>query len=140
MSEFIIALHALVFLAHDGLSKSSEELSENLCTNSVRIRKVMSLCKKNGLVETKSGVNGGYMIGKDGKNINLKQIYEAVDITLLESKWHSGNIESDCPYCAYMGRYVDGLFSYINKEAFSILEKITIADVENDIKKMAENR
>ena len=90
MSEFIIALHALVFLMHAGESKSSEELSTNLCTNPVRIRKVMAKCKQYGIVTTKAGVNGGYMVADKGENINLRQIYDAVSVPIISylRKYH----------------------------------------------------
>lgn len=133
MSEFIIALHVLVFLSHDRKSRSSEELSENLCTNPVRIRKVMSRCKKSGLVTTKAGVNGGYMIAKEGKDINLKEIYDAVDVAIIESKWHSGDIESDCLIASGMAEYVDELFNYLNNEVVSLLELITLDKVEEKL-------
>ncbi len=142
MSEFIIAIHVLVFLAHDKKSRSSEELSENLCTNPVRIRKVMAKCKKSGLVVTKAGVNGGYMISRDGKDINLRQIYEAIGVHIIESKWHSGDIESNCLIASGMSEYVDELFSDLNEEVVKLLELITLDAVENklrDIKKRKEN-
>lgn len=140
MSEFIIALHVLVFLAHDKKSRSSEELSENLCTNPVRIRKVMSKCKKSGLVVTKAGANGGYMIARDGKDINLREIYEAVGVQIIESKWHSGDIESDCLIASGMSEYVDELFSSLNEEVVKLLELITLDVVENKLREIKERK
>ena len=140
MSEFIIAIHALCLLAHDLKSWSSECLSANLCTNPVRIRKVMSRCKKAGLVETKAGVNGGYQIVGNGKDINLKQIYEAIGQPLVESRWHSGNKESECMYASGMSEYIDGLFSYLNEEMVFLLEKITIEDIENGLRDIKDKR
>ena len=40
-SEFIIAVHALVFLYHKQEVVASDVLAENVCTNPVCIRKVM---------------------------------------------------------------------------------------------------
>lgn len=130
MSEFIIAIHVLVYLAYAKESKSSEELSDNLCTNPVRIRKVMSKCKKRGLVKTKAGVNGGYMIAREGKEINLKEVYEAVGISLIESKWHSGDIESNCLIASGIPEYVDELFAYLNDEMVELLSLITLDKVQ----------
>ena len=73
----------------------------------------MSKCKKSGLVVTKAGVNGGYMIARDGKDINLREIYEAVGVQIIESKWHSGDIESDCLIASGMSEYVDELFLFL---------------------------
>lgn len=100
----------------------------------------MAMCKKHGLVLTKSGVNGGYMIGEQGGKINLKQIYDAIGTPLVESKWHSGNLESECPYCACMGKYVDELFLYLNNEMSFILEKINLEEVGEKIEKLNHQR
>ena len=48
-SSFSIAVHALVYLNHMEKVLSSEELAQNVCTNPVLIRKVMSKLKKAGL-------------------------------------------------------------------------------------------
>ena len=140
MSEFIIALHALVFLMHAGESKSSGELSTNLCTNPVRIRKVMAKCKKYGIVTTKAGVNGGYMVADKGENINLKHIYDAVSVPIIESKWHSGDLDSDCAICSGMAQYVDELFFKMNEECVKMLETIKLCDVEERLGQIKELR
>lgn len=140
MSEFIIAIHALCLLAHDCKSWSSETLSNNLCTNPVRIRKVMSKCRKAGLVETKAGVNGGYQIIEDGNKINLKQVYDAIGQPIVESRWHSGDVESECMYASGMSEYMDGLFAYLNDEVVFLLEKIKIEDIEDRLKEIRDKK
>lgn len=139
MSEFIIALHALVCLAHTNISKSSEELSHNLRTNPVRIRKVMSKCKKKGLVTTKSGINGGYVIARPGSEINLKQVYEAIDIPLVETKWYSGDLDAECMIASGMKTYVDELMMGLNDEVVNLLEFITLDKIEQRLVQIKEN-
>ena len=41
-AEFPVAVHALVYLLHTGDVTSSEKLSDNICTNPARVRKVMA--------------------------------------------------------------------------------------------------
>ena len=53
---------------------SSEELAQNVCTNPVLIRKVMSKLKKAGFVSTKGGNNGGYIFIADADKLTLEQI------------------------------------------------------------------
>lgn len=60
-SEFGMAVHALTFLNHKGEIVSSEALAKNICTNPARVRKVMAKLKKAGLVDTKEGLEGGYL-------------------------------------------------------------------------------
>lgn len=45
-SEFIVAVHAMVFLHHKADTLSSETLAENVCTNPVRIRRVLAKLKR----------------------------------------------------------------------------------------------
>ncbi len=45
-SSFNLAVHALVCLSHSGRSLSSEALSENICTNPTRVRRVLAGLKR----------------------------------------------------------------------------------------------
>ena len=66
-SEFSIAAHALVYLYHKDTTLSSEQLAENICTNPARVRKVMAQLKRAGLVATKEGIDGGYLLRGGGQ-------------------------------------------------------------------------
>ena len=90
-SEFAIAVHALVYLHHKNAVLSSEELAENICTNSARVRKVMAKLKKKDLIGTKEGIKGGYHMSLDASEITLGDICEAlqVDICLLYTSMSS---------------------------------------------------
>ena len=70
-SEFGMAVHALTFLNHKGEIVSSEALAKNICTNPARVRKVMAKLKKAGLVDTKEGLEGGYLFSKDAQEIRI---------------------------------------------------------------------
>ena len=54
-SDFTVAVHALVCLAHSGKVLSSEALAENICTNPARIRKLSAKLKRAGVMETNDG-------------------------------------------------------------------------------------
>ena len=47
-SDFIVAVHALVYLNHKADIVSSEALAKNICTNAARVRKVMAPLKRAG--------------------------------------------------------------------------------------------
>ena len=59
-SDFIVAVHALVYLNHKADIVSSEALAKNICTNAARVRKVMAPLKRAGFVTTREGNVGGY--------------------------------------------------------------------------------
>ena len=54
-SDFIVAVHALVYLNHKADIVSSEALAKNICTNAARVRKVMAPLKRAGFVTTREG-------------------------------------------------------------------------------------
>nr|WP_249934270.1 hypothetical protein [Marinilactibacillus psychrotolerans] len=43
----------MVYLGHNNSIFTSEALAENICTNPVRVRRVLAKCQKKGLVQTK---------------------------------------------------------------------------------------
>lgn len=91
-SDFTIAVHSLVYLAYlpDHMA-SSESIAENVCTNSARIRKMMSCLRNNGFVKTKEGVGGGYILDCNPQEISLADIYIAVSHGTLKPNWCTGD-------------------------------------------------
>ena len=67
-SDFSLALHALVLLHRRGGVQSSEAMAQNICTNPVRVRRVLAKLKKAGWVQT------------------LELNYEYSDITINSSR------------------------------------------------------
>ena len=95
-SSFSIAVHALVYLNHMERVLSSEELAQNVCTNPVLVRKVMSKLKKAGIVTTKGGKSGGYAFASDAETLTLETIAEAIDAHFVGSPWRSGDMDKEC--------------------------------------------
>ena len=110
-SDFIVAVHALVFLHHKQETLSSEMIAENVCTNPVRVRRVMARLGKAGLVETRRGcAYGGYCYKKTGP-VTLRQLADASGMT----------------------GYMDSLFTQLDALCKSRLEQITIAEIEKEL-------
>lgn len=128
-SDFSVATHALVFLSCKNTVLSSEELAESICTNPARVRKVVSKLKKAGLVETKEGSVGGCRFGGDPAAMDLAQVAEALDVTFVETAWHSGDQSRECAICAGMGGLMDELFLDLDRRCKARLREITIADL-----------
>ncbi|NLN97156.1 MAG: Rrf2 family transcriptional regulator [Eubacteriaceae bacterium] len=131
--EFIIAIHALVFLNHRKEILSSERLAENICTNSARVRKVMSQLKKAGLVKSKEGAVGGYYFDGDPDQINLAMISKAVADKPIAKVWRSGNQKDLCLLAISMSTIVDNLVEELNVLCEKRYEEITVGDISRDI-------
>lgn len=133
-AEFIVAVHAIVYLNHTGEYVSSEVLAKNICTNPARVRKIAAELKKAGLVETRAGLEGGYrFVGNAGK-ISLYDIYRATKSSIIQVSWRSGDPDcEDCMISRSMGPVMDEVFDRIDEKAEAELKKITIKEVDRRI-------
>ena len=129
-SSFNLAVHALVCLSHSGRSLSSEALAENICTNSTRVRRVMTGLKKAGMVETREGSDGGYRLCADPAALSLRQVAEAVNARFVDCAWRSGDIDRECAICSGMAGVMDALYRQMNEQCAAYLAQITVADIE----------
>jgi Rrf2 family protein len=138
-SEFIIAVHSLILLAHrpDGMA-SSEEIASNVCTNPVRVRKVMSCLRKNGFVDTREGSGGGYKLSKEPDGITLADIYRALAAGSLAPSWCSGNPEMDCVVASNMGEVMASVFCGADQQLETYFETITIGKMLSQVKSKAK--
>ncbi|MGJ7922138.1 RrF2 family transcriptional regulator [Neobacillus sp. LXY-4] len=134
-SDFVIALHSLVLLANlpDQMA-NSEVIAENVCTNPARIRKVMSLLRKNGYVKTKEGIGGGYILSSDPDEITLSEIYLTVSVGALKPNWCTGDPEQTCVISSNTQSVMDEIFNEAEFHLQSYLNQITIRHVLDRIK------
>ena len=128
-SDFIVAVHALVFLNHKQGVVSSEALAENVCTNAARVRKVMAPLKRAGLVETREG----YRFAADPVGTDLASIAEALGVRFVEARWHSGDADKECLVASGMGGIMDGIFAELDECCRERLKQVTVASIDDRI-------
>jgi len=58
---------------------SSSEIAESIGINSSKLRRILSLLVKNGIVESNSGTKGGFKLKKLPAQIHLQEIYCAIE-------------------------------------------------------------
>ena len=140
-SDFVIASHSLVLLANlpDHMA-NSEMIAENVCTNSARVRKVMSTLRKNGYVRTKEGIGGGYILSCDPEKTTLSQIYLTISSGSLKPHWCTGDPEQDCVISSNTQGVMDQIFNEAEMHLQSFLNQITIKDVLERIKNLEQTR
>lgn len=110
-SEFTIAVHSLVFLVHHPEHMaSSEMLADTVGTHPVRIRKVMSLLRKNGYVKTKEGTGGGYLLDCDPAKVTLGELYRLISFGELASSWRSGHPSMNCLVGSQIGAVMEQIY------------------------------
>lgn len=133
-SEFTIAVHSLVLLAYlpEGMA-SSETIAENVQTNPARIRKVMGVLRKSGLVETREGTRGGYRLAMAPGEVTLGDIYRAMAQGTLTPSWCSGDPHMDCVVGSNMRSVMDGIFCSAEKRLEDYFDGISIKAVLGQI-------
>lgn len=132
-SDFVVAVHGLVYLNHKGCIASSEELAKNICTNPARVRKVMAKMKKLKLISTKEGTEGGYCPQKKLGQTTLADIAKALDSKVVELKWHSGCDDMKCLVSSGMASVMDEIFTQLDENCKARLNKITIKQLEKQL-------
>jgi Rrf2 family protein len=80
-SRFVVAVHVMSLLAHYGKKGPvcSAVIAKSVDTNPVVIRRLMSELEGSGLVQSTSGRAGGFVLAKAPGEINLAEIYQAVE-------------------------------------------------------------
>lgn len=138
-SEFVIAVHSLVLLAHrpDGMA-TSEEIAENVCTHPARVRKVLSCLRKQGYIDTREGPGGGYrLLGQPG-DVTLADVYRALTAGSLAPTWCSGDPEKDCIVSSNMAEVMNAVFCGADRQIEQYFEGITIGSMLSQVKSMQQ--
>ncbi|RUS49141.1 Rrf2 family transcriptional regulator [Cohnella sp. AR92] len=133
-SEFIIAVHSLVLLAHraDGMA-SSEEIAANVCTHPARVRKVLGCLRKLGYVSTREGSGGGYRLTCDPMEVTLADVYRAMSAGSLTPNWCSGDPQMDCMVGSNMQDVMNSVFCGAEKQLEGYFSDITIGGMLRNI-------
>ncbi|WP_057913550.1 RrF2 family transcriptional regulator [Peribacillus muralis] len=134
-SDFTIAVHSLVYLAYlpDRMA-SSESIAENVCTNSARIRKMMSSLRNKGYVKTKEGVGGGYILVCNPEEVTLADIYITVSHGTLKPNWCTGDPDRKCVISSNTQLVMDQILDEAELYFEKYLENITLSAFLEKIK------
>jgi Rrf2 family protein len=129
-SEFTIAVHSLVLLAHlpDHMA-TSEEIALNVSTHSARIRKVMGFLRKAGYVSTKEGIGGGFILSCNPDQVTLGEIYRLTCQGSLKPSWCSGDENKSCMVSSKMDKLMGSMFSDAEKQMELYFDQHTIGSM-----------
>jgi len=127
-SDFTLAIHSLTFLAlqPDRMS-TSDAISESAGVHPVRIRKVLSLLKKHGFINSKEGTGGGFMFGLNLSEVNLWDLYRITSEGALQPKCPESN--EQCIVGANMQRVLFTIFLGAEEHLGEYLKDYTMKEV-----------
>jgi len=127
-SNFAYAIHILTFLAQADEPQSSAYIASSLNTNPVTVRKLMSVLREGGLVDTVHGSTGGAVLHKKAEDITLGDVYALVKDE-HPFGLHPADPNINCP----IGRNIQGVLVRVFNETDRLiaraLMKVSIQDV-----------
>jgi len=129
-SEFTIAVHCLLFLyTKEDKMANSEQIACSVSTHPARIRKVLSLLRKQGLVATKEGARGGYQLNRALEEITLGDLYRLFARGSLQPGWCSGNEQSPCRISSNIHSAMELIFSRGEDRLEAYFNEIALSEV-----------
>lgn len=129
--KFAISIHILTLLAKfPDEFLSSEFIASSINLNPVLVRKEISNLKKNTIVTSKEGKNGGAKLNLAPSKITLKQIFESTfeEISLGFSK---NEPNPKCPVGKNINKNLSTLYATLNSSVMKQLENQTLEEFAN---------
>ena len=127
-TKFSVALHILILISEAPNPLNSDQLAGSVGTNASYIRKILSLLKKSGMIDSHRGVSG-YVLTTTPDRITLLGIYQAV---MDESKIHLLDIHQNpndqCVVGCHIRPMLTGMFEGIEEAFARELSQKTLAD------------
>lgn len=124
--KFAITLHILTLLSkHPDEFLSSEFISSSLNMNPVLVRKEIANLKKNNIVESKEGKNGGTRLIKESSDITLDDVFKMTfdNVTLGYSK---NKPSQNCPIGKQINQKLGNLYEDMNLKISKQLKDISL--------------
>ncbi|MCV9930981.1 Rrf2 family transcriptional regulator [Flavobacterium sp. LS1R47] len=129
--KFAITTHILTLLSkfpNDYLS--SEYIAGSINLNPVLVRKEISNLKKNHVVESKEGKNGGTRLLKPASEITLLDIFKMTFDT-VNLGYAKNQPNPDCPVGKKINENLDLLYADINEKINAQLSTVTLENFSN---------
>ena len=131
------SVKALCFLASEDKPKNSTEIAEAVSINASKLRRLLSLLGKAGIVKSDSGMLGGFSLNKLPEKIHLQEIYCAIEdrkafyLNVNQENLHNYNDSKK------INIFFLDLFSEIQVEIENKMTGITLKSIMDKIKQQS---
>ncbi len=132
-------LQAMVDLAVYSKEKhiSLKSIAERLCMSENYLEQLMALLKKNGLVSSVRGAQGGYFLAKDANDITIGDILRALEGSLAPTEC---TCENNTYHCTLDGKCVTkSVWEKIRDSINKVVDDISLRQLMDDYEKINEN-
>ncbi|WP_040950864.1 RrF2 family transcriptional regulator [Gorillibacterium massiliense] len=128
--RFKIAVHSVVRLAKSGCILSSAMIAGQVQSHATFMRRVMQALTNAGIVESRGGREGGYILRKPADQITLAEIYLAVQAPSCDEE----EFELGCGKAGVqLNRILEKTLQEAEERAIEYLRKYTVADIMEGI-------
>jgi Rrf2 family protein len=120
-----LALHSMALLASKPQKVFSvKEIASTLNGSEAHLSKVLQRLARVGLVKSNRGPKGGFVLGKQGDEIALLEVYEAIEGPLVSNK-----CLFDSPICSGQQCIFGDLLKTTNNRYRAYLEKMKLSEL-----------
>lgn len=138
-SRFTIAVHVITAIDYfkDKKTVTSNFLAGSVGVNAVIIRSVMSQLKDAGIVDISQG-KSGIRLAKKLSDITFYDTYKALDLLDESGLFHfHEHPNNNCPVGDNIQEAMEGRLQSIQDAMEAQMKKITLADVEAEVRRKA---
>ena len=126
--QFSVSCHILAVLtAYGDAPVTSETIALSVDTNPVVIRRIMSRLRQHGLVESRSGSNGGWRLTRPASALSLREVYQAISHESVLAMHQHPN--PDCLIGGHIQKTLGSVFDEAQAALEQALGKFSVADV-----------
>jgi len=126
-------------LAYNGGSRvKTAHIAEQQRIPKKYLEQILLLFKKQGLVESKAGLNGGYSLAKHPSQISMAQVVRAVDGPLAPVRCVSKTAYARCTCAVEATCGLRTVWQEARDAVARVLEEITLEDVAGRARALAE--
>jgi Rrf2 family protein len=133
-SKLSVGIHMLtIFALRRGEALTSEFIACSVNTNPVVVRRLLGSLRAAGLVESKSGVGGGWSLLVDPEQITLLDILRALEPHEELFALHRSEPSHECPCGLYIRDVLTEVYDHVQDGMSRQLAGVTVACIARKI-------
>lgn len=134
-SKLSVGIHIMtIFALKPGEPLTSEFIADSVNTNPVVIRRLLGSLRAAGIVESKTGVGGGWSLLVDPEKISLLDILRAVEPQDEFFALHRSEPNPECPCGLHIQGVLTEVYQKVQEGMARQLAEITIACIARKIR------
>ncbi len=122
------AILSLIVLSKEGTPKDSESLSRELFISKSFLAKILQSLAKNGILKSFKGVNGGFALAKEPRDISILSVIKSVE-GKTPSVFECSASAQDCPGDKANICSIWPMLNRLQQNIDNFLAGLTLADI-----------